>query len=729
MTYLSVFSDREIIIKKARLLYSRGTKEQAFSLLDNYAKNTANLENEIAIKLEKARILSTGDRYYEAEVLISKILYQIEINNISDKFLLAKAKQVSAWIKTQINPPEYTEAIELIRDSLQIVQSEEKFITNQSLTNELYSYGFYVQAASYWYLGDYKASEMFINLALEYIAREEEPDITLKLLIKNVQAIVAKYLGNYTRALNYHLEALDTVNRFLLIERIPILFNNIGSILFSEGKFDQAHRWYKKAEVVSEDLNNNRILARVFNNLGEIYNLRGEYDRAYSYYFGSLALLMSLEQTYDETLKRMAILERNFGHFSDSAVLFERAIEERKKSTTRDLPEWYAHYARVLLHLSRISEAQECVNDAYNILESSSNRTPPPSLLLTEGLIAQTLEGTKEAQTFFLRGYGLAKEKGTHLDVCEGSLFIVQNFLVQYQSFGEKYQFNLAQKYLKEAHAYSKSSNLYPYQITTTILTAAFLSAEYNFGAALSMLKSATVESKRLNFKRELEESLRLQQQIKQSIYKLRDIQYQGTESKSDSQSTALPYHTAGLVSALSRVLNINAKSNITREDFMFIVFKFTDNGPQPFFMVPEVENDSVFDFLLNFGVILNFLVGQGQHYFGGLYGPIPIQTRGANTPVDSIDALPSFAGKSSMIYASLVNDKSLEEKRMDGRNYIIFTVVHPSTLDSTFVGREELKKCFEHYVNIHPEVTEWTDQSLEQLAGEVIKTLMQTSI
>ena len=98
MTYLSVFSDREVIIKKARLLYSRGTKDQAFSLLDNYAKNTANIENEIAIKLEKARILSTGDRHYEAEVLISKILYQIEMENISDKYLLAKAKQVLACL-------------------------------------------------------------------------------------------------------------------------------------------------------------------------------------------------------------------------------------------------------------------------------------------------------------------------------------------------------------------------------------------------------------------------------------------------------------------------------------------------------------------------------------------------------------------------------------------------------------------------------------------------------
>ncbi|MHA2338952.1 MAG: tetratricopeptide repeat protein [Candidatus Hodarchaeales archaeon] len=733
MTYISVFSDIETVIKKARLFYSKGSQDQAFSILDNFILNTADLEKEIAVKLEKARILVTGNRIFEAEVLMSKLNYQLSSNNIKNNLLLSKAKQISARIRTQINPPEYHEAIELVRDSLQILQLEKVTPRNQSLVNEIYSYSFYVTAGAHFRLGDYRAAEMFINLARDYLEKDDDPDITLMLLVQNVQALVAKYLGQPTKALDAYLDALDTVNRFLLIERLPILFNNIGRLFFSEGKFDQAHRWFKKAEIVSEDLNNSKTLATVFNNLGEISNLRGEYDTAYSYYFGSLALLMSLEHTYAETLYRMAMLERNFGHFSDSANLFERAIEERKKSTLRDLPQWYAHYARVLLRLDRISEAQECINIAYKILEQSSDRNPPPALPLTEGLIAQTLESAKEAQTYFLRGYGLAKEKGIHLDVCEGCLFIVQNFLVQYQLYGEEYQFNLAQKYLKEAHAYSKSSNLYPYQITTTILTGAFLSAEYNFGSAISILTTAIAEAKRLNFKRELDEALRLQQQIKQSIFKLRDIEYQEQDIEEDTDKekrlSNLPYHTAGLVSALSRVLNISTGHNFSREDFMFVVFKFTDDGPQPFFMVPDVDDDYIFDFLLNFGVILNFLVGQGQNYFGGLYGPIPIQTKSSFASPKTIESLPSFAGKSSMIFASLVKDSTIDDARLEGRNYIIFTIVHPSTLDSTFVGREELKQCFEQFINLYPDVSEWTDQNLENLASDVIKTLLQTSL
>ncbi|MFW9928189.1 MAG: hypothetical protein ACFFD1_02230 [Candidatus Thorarchaeota archaeon] len=727
MTNHKTNSDIKKILKKARLEVLRGVLDDGIALLDkNLDEN--DLENYIRLTLEKAYLFGNGDKLFDAEIIITKILYLLGSKKVKDPLLIIKTKMVSAWIRTQLYPPEYSEAIELIRDSLQLLERINLNYFDSNDINELFSYGFYVQAAAHYYLGDFNAAEMLINLSLSYLEQNEDLDITLKFLIKNVQAIIAKYQGNFPSALKFYFESLDILHQFNFFGGYPLILNNIGSLFLAEGKFELAHRWYKKAELACEDFNDNKLLAIVFTNLGEIYNLRGEYDTAYGYYFASLGLLMSLELSFDLTLKRMAMLEKNFSHFSDSAALFQRAIEERSKSSTKDLPDWYAHYARVLLRLSRISEAQECVYKAYKILEHSNDRIPPPSLPLTEGLITQTLEGAREAQTYFLRGYGLAKEKGNPLDVCEGCLFIVQNFLLQYQSNSKDYQFNLAQKYLKEVHAYSKSNNLYPYQITTTILTAAFLSAEYNFGSALSILNNAMNEAKRLNFKREYEEALRLQQQIKGLIYKMQDLQFQQSND-TKSPEKAVPYYTVGLVSALSRVLNINTGKDYSKEDFMFIVFKFTDDGPQPFFMLPEVNDDSIFDFLLNFGVILNFLVGQGQHYFGGLYGPIPIQSREDESSHEQLGIHNRLAGKSSMIYASLVNDSEVDEIRLEGKNYIIFTIIHPSTLDATFVGREELRTKFEQFIKMNLDVAQWQTPDLENLSNEVIKTLLQTSV
>jgi hypothetical protein len=87
------------------------------------------------------------------------------------------------------------------------------------------------------------------------------------------------------------------------------------------------------------------------------------------------------------------------------------------------------------------------------------------------------------------------------------------------------------------------------------------------------------------------------------------------------------------------------------------------------------------------------------------------------------------FAGKSSLIYAGVIKDTSVEDYRLEGRNYIIFTIIHPSWLDAAFVGREELKQTFEQFIKKHPDVAEWTDNDLEFLGHETIKVLLQTSL
>ena len=185
------------------------------------------------------------------------------------------------------------------------------------------------------------------------------------------------------------------------------------------------------------------------------------------------------------------------------------------------------------------------------------------------------------------------------------------------------------------------------------------------------------------------------------------------------------------LISTLSRVLNINVRPYYNRDDFIFIAFKFVEaSGPAPFFMTPAIETTKIKKFLINFGVILNFLLGQGQNYFGGLYGPIPVSLVISETENQKDErAIGRFAGKSSLIYAAAVKDSEIDEQRLEGKNYIIFTIIHPSWLDATFVGREELKILFQKYFQNHLDVSTWNENDLHILANETIKLILQTSI
>lgn len=715
------------VIIKARHLFSRGEKVQALLLLDQVLGQIINPIDQALLNIEKARIfVRTDDLLYQGEPLLVKALQLLELNHIEDQFLKVKTQVILAHIKAEINPPQYYEAIEVVRDALYLLEYVKDH--DQLEKAELYSYGFYVQAIAYWQLGEFKIARQYVKIALEYINNEFEPDTYILVVLKNIQGILARNLGEYDQALKNYIKAIEVAHEHLIFERLPYIYNNLGYIFNKMGRFDLSLHWYKKAQIISEDFKDHKILGIILNNLGEHYALIGQYEIANSYFSQALAVQMSLERQLADTLYNMAILERNFGHHAEAASLFEKAIEERKKFSSKDLPEWYAQYARTLLRLSRVSEAQKAINIAHNISESknpSAGQVLHPAIFITEGLLVQMLENSAHAQAIFLRGYTKAKESDNIVAIIEACLFAAQNFLQQYQEKGEAYTFKLAQKYLKEAYNYSKSKKLYPYKISTSLLTAAFMSAEYNFGSALGLLNTAIIEAKELEFKRELQEALRIQQQIKQVLFKLQTDHL----GKMD-QDQQLPYHTATLISTLSRILNINVRPYYNKNDFLFIAFKFVESGPVPFFMTPMIETNNMKRFLINFGVILNFLIGQGQNYFGGLYGPIPVSL--VLSDVENLEqdqTIGKFAGKSGLIYSAVVKDSEIDEKRLEGQNYVIFTIIHPSWLDATFIGREELKALFQRYLNYNQNVSTWNENALHTLANDAIKLILQTSI
>ncbi|HKZ40209.1 MAG TPA: tetratricopeptide repeat protein [Candidatus Hodarchaeales archaeon] len=709
----------EHLIRKVRHLALRGEQALALKMIDRCLSTKQDMCTVAEANLEKARIFAHGDQLARAEVLVHQTLRLLEDPDVRTPFLYVKARELQAYLKMQLNPPDYIESIEIVRDALTSLESNTSISLNELA--EGYSYGYLIQALAHWQLGELIAADRYARLSLENIDKYDEPDLSTKLMAMNAFGVIARALEDNELALKTYLQIRDIVFQNLLVERLPVLFNNMGYLFFSQGKSRLAQRWLFKAEVACEDLNNNRVLASVLLHLGELYSLQGQFSEANSYYSRALALQISLEQNYASTLFNMAKLERNFGHYADAANLLAKAIDERRRSSQKDLPEWYANHARILMLLSRTSEAQQALRMAYQLL-SSTDQKLPPAIPLTEGLLVQLLEGARTAQTYFLTGYSKAKESGRVVDIVESCLFISQNALTQYQEEGQEYQYLVARKYLKEAHSIAKAGNLYPFKISTTILTAAFLVAELNFGTALKVLASAIKEAQRLSFRREIQEGLRLQQQIKQSLYRLQE----SIPARDISLISKPPILTTSVISVLNRVLNIRSRRDFSPNDFLFLAFKYGERGPEPFFFSPQIFKEEIKKLVLNFGAILSFLLGQGEKYYSGLYGPIPIESIKGQEGGSGIPTLP---GKSSaLVYAAEVGDTQMTDIRLAGRNYVIFSIIHPTWLDTSFVGREELKKLFDTFLEKHPDIAVWDSADLENFSAETIKLMIQTS-
>ena len=239
--------------------------------------------------------------------------------------------------------------------------------------------------------------------------------------------------------------------------------------------------------------------------------------------------------------------------------------------------------------------------------------------------------------------------------------------------------------------------------------------AEFNYGEALRIIVDAINKANELGFTKESDDGRRFIQQINIAIRRIGELSY-----NIDNTIPDVPYfQTGAIVSYINKLINI-PEQNISTKDFILITFKFTSTGPEPIFMQPLMEefNASRTEFILNLGVLLTYLMGQGQNYFEGLYGPIPLKG------FEKIN-------NSAIIYSTLVDDSQInsQDARMQGKNYTIFCFVYPQRFDNTFISRIDMNDVFVHFKRNHKDLAQWTDSDLEDLRNSIINLVVKSQI
>ena len=271
------------------------------------------------------------------------------------------------------------------------------------------------------------------------------------------------------------------------------------------------------------------------------------------------------------------------------------------------------------------------------------------------------------------------------------------------KNFEIKY-FLMAQKYISEAYEIATESNLYPHIITVELLKGGLQAAEYNYGNALSTIAKASTKANELGFENESEDGRNFIQQI--------NLVIKNAGHKSGFLSPSL-IQTGAVLSYVDKLIHMR-DNRVDPLDFIMITFKFTNSGPEPFFISPSVDEFKKFnsvEFILNLGVMLTYLLGQGQEYFEGLY----------SLPVQGFQTM-SLA----LVFSTKVSDSSTSlDKRMEGRNFVIFCFIYPQKFEQD-IAQIKIKDKFQKFITHHKDVTLWKKKDLESLKLKIIDDMLK---
>lgn len=693
---------------QAEYLFARGERKNAYDHINDLIDHFKDSRYLGRLKGTLGILLINEDRFYEAEGYLKEAENICRTNH--DNQGLIKVLLYIADITANVG--QLNDAIEIIREATDLCVSNNYF--------ELLPLSYYYQSRFYWFLGELKTARNYCLLGIGQLEKSiENEDHIAHWKLYSMKGVIYRAMGeSYEKVLNCYKKAEEIAISHFILTALPTIYNNISYLLDQFGKPGSLY-YLEKCIQISEEVNNSSVLSVAYGNMAETYANQGKYILAHTYFEKALALKLSLGYrgtTKDNIYLQLAILERNFGHYNEALEHLNEALKdvEYYQNNLRKAI-ILAQYALTLLRINRTDEAFEKITLAKEVLVQQQ-RDFFPIIHIADGLYYLIHEGPKAGLEHFYKAYKIAKDKSIPSEMVEASLYIIKCYLSIYP---EKYlikDFLHAQKYIEEALEIAKNNNLYPQLITIELLNAGLHLAQFNYGEALRIIVDAINKANELGFAKESDDGRRFIQQINIAIRRIGDLSYNvGTNTIPD-----VPFfQTGALVSYINKLINIHDQ-NFSPNDFILITFKFTSTGPEPIFMQPTMEEykEKTTGFILNLGVLLTYLMGQGQNYFQGLYGPIPLKG------FEQINT-------SAIIYSTLVNDSQInsQDARMEGKNYTIFCFVYPQRFDNTFISRIDMNDIFLHFKQNHKDLALWTEEDLENLRTSIIDLVVKSQI
>ena len=647
----------------------------------------------------------TGD--YKALLLAEQaLILLLEFDKVKesllmiDKALQLTSKQNIFFIKVQIAKAEIYLNANYNNQGLEIANSIIDLASTLNFEEEQ-SIGEYLIAFGNYQKGNIHIALEFSNMAVNKLKKTKNYLFYVKSLLINGNCL--KNLGELLKALTI-LEMAEKIAKAQNFNHnlLPAILQIIGELKLDLGEYQEAETYIKNCQsltLFSQNQRNKNIFYKSLESLADLYYLNGEAQRSITElktnYLdlqeddleGRLYLLNSLGKIYRRT-----------GGLQEARIYFEEAINVLQKILDKlSFSDTHAtvlvNYAQTLILLKDLEQAFEIILKVKSMIAVQGGQMLNPKMLITEGMYYSAINQFELAKNIFSNALKQAKIQNNYSDIIESHLFLAEVNLEIYKEKKDSNNYFQAKEAINNSFDLALKQKIIPTLNNIRILKAVLYASELNFGLALDLLNQAKMDAEQKNLNSDIENITRLTLKIHSQLPQF--------SMQTDVNS---------IISLISRFTDSTSSHKISRDDISLVAFKFTDKGPVPFFYSENLAKDEHVNLQLitTIGVLLISVIGQGNAYFSGLFGPIPLK---------------QLPDKLILCYTGMITDKTVDD-RLNNFNYVLLALIFPKIADDMLLfNRKTIQIICEQFLLQNDNITTWDDKSLTVLHKNLCNT------
>ncbi len=232
------------------------------------------------------------------------------------------------------------------------------------------------------------------------------------------------YQGNFTEVDKYLNESLENFEVLHDSTGIANILNNLGTVLYSQGRNAQALEYYLRSLRIAEKLKNPLRIASALVNVAAVYaeDIK-DYDKTMSYYEQAIPYLKILDDTgiskavllgIGQQYYKKGLVEDEKGNYKNAKENYENALKKFEEALP--VTENSFHYAENLTHLGQtlfklrnIDKALEYLDKAHSVAIKNDQQYEIVKVLIEKGDIYKKTNSDK-AITIYKEAESMAKK-------------------------------------------------------------------------------------------------------------------------------------------------------------------------------------------------------------------------------------------------------------------------------------------------------------------------------
>ena len=273
-----------------------------------------------------------------------------------------------------------------------------------------------------------------INLKLEYE--------NANAIYQNKIACIYYYKADYDSAIYCWNKALADYNRIGDVDKTVQIQSNIGSVLISQGNYEEALIYFKDAqEILENESQDSTTLVKVYNNIGIIFHDLENFEKANNYYSKALTIARQNHLVFDEEM-----LLFNIGNLlvtqnkHQEAIAFYEKSKEIRIDNGMPIGSSLVVLGNCYFYIGEYKLSEDLLFKAVNLLVGSEDESYLNQAYLYLAKLYKQINQLDKALSFTLKSVNTINEIENNHNVINAFVEIIElSFVLEKYEMAQEY--------------------------------------------------------------------------------------------------------------------------------------------------------------------------------------------------------------------------------------------------------------------------------------------------